>query len=84
MSNVINFNSVKTKTYVDTLSDERLTYDKKIMNNVYTTEIKTFEIMLKYVDNPKTMKMWMTCWLKDKKRFLKKDIRQLINESVNK
>ena len=32
MSNVINFNSVKTKTIVDTLSDERLTYDKKIMN----------------------------------------------------
>ena len=84
MSNVINFNSVKTKTYVDTLSDEQLTYDKKIMNNVYTNEIEAFESMLQYVDNPKTMKMWMTGWLKDKKIFLKKDIRQIINESVNK
>ena len=84
MSNVINFNSVKTKTYVDTLSDEQLTYDKKIMNNVYTNEIEAFESMLLYVDNPKTMKMWMTGWLKDKKIFLKKDIRQIINESVNK
>ena len=84
MSNVINFNSVKTKRIVDTLSDERLTYDKRIMNDVYTTEIEAFESMLQYVDNPKTMKMLITGWLKDKKRFLKKDIRQMINESVNK
>ena len=42
MSNVINFEWFKTKKVVDSLTDEQLAYDKKIMDNVYKNEIKTF------------------------------------------
>ena len=84
MSNVINFEWFKTKKVVDSLTDEQLAYDKKIMNNVYKNEIKTFESMIKYVDRPDLMKMWMLGWVKDKKKFLKKDIRQITNESFTK
>jgi hypothetical protein len=84
MPNIINFEAFKAKKVIDNLSDERLKYDKKIMNNVYEHEIKTFESMLKYVDQPEVIKMWMIGWVKDKKKFLKKDIRQINNESLTK
>ena len=84
MSNVINFEWFKTKKVVDSLTDEQLAYDKKIMDNVYKNEIKAFESMIKYVDRPDLMKMWMLGWVKDKKKLLKKDIRQITNESFTK
>ena len=42
------------------------------------------DVMIKYVDRPDLMKMWMLGWVKDKKKFLKKDIRQITNESFTK
>ena len=84
MSNIINFEWIKTKKVVDNLSDKQLTYDKRIMDNVYKGEIKAFESMLKFIDRPDLIKMWMLGWVKDKKEFLKKDIKDIVNESVGK
>ena len=84
MSNIINFEWFKTKKIVDNLSDKQLAYDKRIMDNVYKTEIKAFESMLKFIDRPDLIKMWMLGWVKDKKKFLKKDIKDMINEKVGK
>ena len=84
MSNIINFEWFKTKKIVDNLSDKQLAYDKRIMDNVYKGEIKAFESMLKFIDRPDLIKMWMLGWVKDKKKFLKKDIKDMINEKVGK